>query len=243
MMWPMRRFNLSEPNFTHDPTDPEGFRAGLFRMGPDAGAKETGTSLYELPPGQALCPYHYEYGEEEWMLVVEGRPHLRTPEGTEQLDQLDVVFFPKGPEGGHKIWKRDRRARASPDVVLCRLSDRDGVPGQRQGRHLDPRQGRGPDGPAFQWGRVLRRRDLGLTVLSRRSSLVSGLEPGGFMKRIWPRTKRPPRTVYVGSYEDKLSRLGAVHVDPDDDGRTREDVHLQKTEGRPPAGVTRGFMA
>jgi hypothetical protein len=63
------------------------------------------------------------------------------------------------------------------------------------------------------------------------------------MKRIWPRTKRPPRTVYVGSHEDKLSRLGAVHVDPDDDGRTREDVDLQKTEGRPPAAVTRGFMA
>jgi uncharacterized cupin superfamily protein len=99
----MRRFNLSDPSFSHDPTDPEGFRAGLFRMGPDAGAEDTGTSLYELPPGQALCPYHYEYGEEEWLLVVEGRPHLRTPDGTEQLDQLDVVFFPKGPEGAHGI--------------------------------------------------------------------------------------------------------------------------------------------
>jgi uncharacterized cupin superfamily protein len=59
----MRRFNLSRPNYTYDPTDPEGFRAGLFRMGPDAGAEDTGTSLYELPPGQALCPYHYEHGE------------------------------------------------------------------------------------------------------------------------------------------------------------------------------------
>jgi hypothetical protein len=58
-----------------------------------------------------------------------------------------------------------------------------------------------------------------------------------------PRKKRAPRTVYVGSHEDKLSRLRAVHVDPDDDGRTREDVELQKTEGRPPAAVTRGFMA
>jgi uncharacterized cupin superfamily protein len=99
----MRRFKLSDPNFSYDPTDPEGFRAGLFRMGPDAGAKDTGTSLYELPPGQALCPYHYEYGEEEWLLVVEGRPHLRTPDGTEQLDPLDMAFFPKGPEGAHKI--------------------------------------------------------------------------------------------------------------------------------------------
>ena len=78
----MRRFNLSDPNLTYDSDDPEGFRAGMFRMGPDLGAKDTGTTLYHLPPGEALCPYHYEWGEEEWLLVVEGRPHLRTPDGT-----------------------------------------------------------------------------------------------------------------------------------------------------------------
>jgi hypothetical protein len=48
------------------------------------------------------------------------------------------------------------------------------------------------------------------------------------------RRKRPPRTVYVGSHEDKLSRLAALHVDPDDDGRTREDWQRQKADGRPP---------
>jgi hypothetical protein len=62
------------------------------------------------------------------------------------------------------------------------------------------------------------------------------------MKPPWSRKAKPPRVVYVGSHEDKLSRLKAVHVDPDDDGRTREDVDLQKTEGRPPAAVTRGFI-
>ena len=55
------------------------------------------------------------------------------------------------------------------------------------------------------------------------------------MKRLWPRKERPARTVYVGSYEDKLSRLGAVHVSPDDDGRTREDRQLEQREGRPPS--------
>ena len=48
------------------------------------------------------------------------------------------------------------------------------------------------------------------------------------------RRKRPPRTVYVGSHEDKLSRLTALHVDPDDDGRTREDREREKSDGRPP---------
>jgi hypothetical protein len=43
-----------------------------------------------------------------------------------------------------------------------------------------------------------------------------------------PRRKRPSRTVYVGSYEDKLSRLAGMHIDPDDDGRTCEDVEAEK---------------
>ena len=52
------------------------------------------------------------------------------------------------------------------------------------------------------------------------------------MRRIWPPKKQAPRTVYVGSYEDKLSRLRPMRVDPDDEGRTREDVGKQKSEGR-----------
>lgn len=99
----MRRVSLSDPDLTHDPDDPEGYRAGRFRPGPGLGAKATGMSLYELPPGQALCPYHYEYAEEEWVFALEGRPSVRTPEGTELLEPLDVVFFPRGPEGAHQI--------------------------------------------------------------------------------------------------------------------------------------------
>ena len=99
----MRRVRLADPDLVHDPDDPPGFRSGLFRPGPQLGAKETGASLYELPPGQAICPYHYEYGEEEWALVLEGRPCVRTPDGTEQLEPLDLVFFPRGPDGAHQI--------------------------------------------------------------------------------------------------------------------------------------------
>ena len=54
------------------------------------------------------------------------------------------------------------------------------------------------------------------------------------MKAPWSRKERPPRTVYVGSHEDRLSRLTALHVDPDDDGRTREDRESEQREGRPP---------
>ena len=99
----MRRVNISNPTFEYDPEDPAGFRAGMFRFGSSLGAKHTGTTVYELPPGESVCPYHYEYGEEEWLLVLAGRPSVRDPEGTEQLEPFDVVFFPTGPGGAHQI--------------------------------------------------------------------------------------------------------------------------------------------
>ena len=55
----------------------------MFRFGPLLGAEQLGATVYELPPGQAICPYHYEYAEEEWLLVLEGRPTLRRPDGEE----------------------------------------------------------------------------------------------------------------------------------------------------------------
>lgn len=99
----MRKVNIADPEFTYDDEDPEGFRAGLFRFGKQLGAEKTGTSVYELPPGEQICPYHYEYPEEEWLLVLRGRPTLRTPEGTEALAPWDVVFFPPGPDGAHSV--------------------------------------------------------------------------------------------------------------------------------------------
>jgi uncharacterized cupin superfamily protein len=99
----MAPVNISNPTFTYDEDDPEGFRAGMFRLGTMLGARRTGTSVYELPPRQALCPYHYEYGEEEWVMVLIGNPTLRTPEGEQRLEPFDVVFFQTGPEGAHQL--------------------------------------------------------------------------------------------------------------------------------------------
>jgi uncharacterized cupin superfamily protein len=99
----MRVFNIHEPEFQYDDTDPEPYRAGMDRLGPKLGAERIGASIYELPPGQSICPYHYEYGEEEWLLVLTGTPAVRTPEGTSELRAGDVVCFGEGPESAHKI--------------------------------------------------------------------------------------------------------------------------------------------
>jgi uncharacterized cupin superfamily protein len=102
-MNPMPRVNLTDLEFRYESDEPEGFRSGMVRVGPGLGAKDSGASVYELPPGQALCPYHYEYGEEEWLLVLDGRPTLRTPQGTEQLAPDDFAFFVTGPDGAHQV--------------------------------------------------------------------------------------------------------------------------------------------
>ncbi len=99
----MKRLNIGEPEFAYDSKDPEGFRAGMLRAGPLLDAKQLGASVYELPPGQAICPYHYEYGEEEWLLVLSGRPVLRHPGGEDVLEPWDLVAFPTGPEGAHAV--------------------------------------------------------------------------------------------------------------------------------------------
>ena len=99
----MKKLNVDDIDFEYDTDDPEGFRSGMKRFGKRLGARVTGTSIYELPPGQAICPYHYEYAEEEWLIVLEGSPTLRHPEGSETLRPWDVCAFPPGPEGAHGV--------------------------------------------------------------------------------------------------------------------------------------------
>lgn len=79
-------------------------------------ARELGSSalamfVYDVEPGRSSSPYHYEY-EDEWLLVVEGSVAVRTPEGELQLERGDLVRFPAGPAGAHKVLNRgDRPAR------------------------------------------------------------------------------------------------------------------------------------
>jgi uncharacterized cupin superfamily protein len=100
---PVRRTNLAAITCDPRPQLPDGFRRNSTRVGAALGAARTGLSVYELPPGQAISPYHYENPDEEWLLVVSGAPTLRHPGGEEQLEPWDVVFFPSGPAGAHLV--------------------------------------------------------------------------------------------------------------------------------------------
>jgi uncharacterized cupin superfamily protein len=104
-------------------------------LGPALGAEKLGGSVYELPPGQAVCPYHYEHPNEEWAVVLTGRATLRHPGGEDELGPGDVVCFPEGPEGAHQLANRtDETVRVlllstmlEPDVSVYPDSGKVGV--------------------------------------------------------------------------------------------------------------------
>lgn len=90
--------------------------------------------VYDLDPGTSSSPYHYEY-EEEWLLVVDGTLILRAPDGEHTLQRGDLVRFPAGPDGAHKVMNRsDTPARTlmfsssrTPAVSVYPDSDKIGV--------------------------------------------------------------------------------------------------------------------
>jgi len=103
----MKPVNLFTVETRTDPDDPPGYRAGARKLAPLIGAQRIGASAYDLPPGESVCPYHFEFGSEEWLLVLTGRPTLRRADGDGELEEVlepgDTVCFPPGPSGAHKV--------------------------------------------------------------------------------------------------------------------------------------------
>ena len=73
----------------------------MFRIGPSVEATGTGSTVYELPPGETLCRYHDEYGEEEWLLVLQGRPTVR-PRG-HRISSTSGSGSSRRPAGAHRV--------------------------------------------------------------------------------------------------------------------------------------------
>jgi uncharacterized cupin superfamily protein len=97
-------FNLLQlPLASADEGAPAGHRFSGTSAGRARSARLTGLGVYEVEPGQATWPYHFELAEEEWLIVVSGRLVLRTPEGERELRAGDVVCFPVGPAGAHAV--------------------------------------------------------------------------------------------------------------------------------------------
>ena len=115
--------NVVDVRWEHEVEAPVTLRAA--RVGAQAGSERLGAALYELGPGAWVSPYHAHHDNEELLVVLAGRPTLRRPGGTDELATGDVVAFPAGPEGAHRVEnQRDEPARVLvvstmvfPDVV------------------------------------------------------------------------------------------------------------------------------
>ena len=101
----------------------EGWRSNVKRLVPRG--HTLGMSVFELLPEQTQCPYHFHHGNEELLLVLLGRPIVRTPDGERVLEPGDMVHFPTGPEGAHQVVNRTAEpvryaivdSKVSPEIV------------------------------------------------------------------------------------------------------------------------------
>jgi uncharacterized cupin superfamily protein len=86
--------------------------------------QDLGASLYELGP-ENFNVLHFHHGSEELLIVLRGRPTLRTAEGERVLAEGEVVHFPIGPAGAHGLRNETDELvryvvagiRVSPEVV------------------------------------------------------------------------------------------------------------------------------
>lgn len=120
---------LSRPSVTHPRWDAEQdkgpFRWKRARVGRQAGARELGASVFELPPGASTFPLHAHFANEEILVVLAGTPTLRTIDDERTLEAGAVASFTTGRAGAHRIDNRtDQPVRVlivstmiGPDVV------------------------------------------------------------------------------------------------------------------------------
>ena len=98
-----RVFNLRELALSDYDEGPEGHRFAMRHVARELGATLTGLTVYEVDPGQATWPYHFELNEEEWLFVIDGELTVRTPSGEQVVRAGDVVCFPVGADGAHAV--------------------------------------------------------------------------------------------------------------------------------------------
>jgi uncharacterized cupin superfamily protein len=97
-----RAANILDPELESVDGAP-GYGGREAALGAQAGSQRLGASLYEVPPGNSTCPYHWHAANEELLIVLTGTPTLRTPDGERRLTQGEVVSFPVGERGAHKV--------------------------------------------------------------------------------------------------------------------------------------------
>src|SRR3954453_8554775 len=96
--------SIYEPEWDAERDEPP-YRWRRSRIGRRTGARQLGASLFEVAPGATTFPLHVHYANEEMLVVVAGRPTLETLDGPRSLAPGEVVAFPAGRDGAHRLTK------------------------------------------------------------------------------------------------------------------------------------------
>lgn len=102
-----RRVNLDELGYVLRETPPK-FGRARAEISWFLGVRKLGYAATRLEPGETSAPYHGHTCEEELVLVVDGEPTLRVPAGRFRLRPGDLVAFPTGPSGVHRLYNESQ---------------------------------------------------------------------------------------------------------------------------------------
>ena len=81
----------------------DGYEYFRRKFVPFGESKHSQVGVYEIPPGKSAYPYHFHYKTEETFYIISGTGILRTPEGEKQVGAGELIFFPAGEAGAHKL--------------------------------------------------------------------------------------------------------------------------------------------
>ena len=81
----------------------EGYEYYRRKFVPFGAANHTHVCVYEIPPMKTAYPYHYHYKTEETFYIISGSGMLKTPEGERTVCAGELIFFPAGENGAHKL--------------------------------------------------------------------------------------------------------------------------------------------
>ena len=114
----------------------EGYEYFRRKFIPFGTANHTHVCVYEIPPMKSAYPYHFHYKTEETFYIISGTGILKTPEGEKKVSAGDLLFFPAGESGAHKLTNAsetenlvyiDLNATHDLDVAVYPDSDKIGI--------------------------------------------------------------------------------------------------------------------
>lgn len=108
----IHRLNLDE--IAYGATRPGKYACERGEVGLHIGARKLGYQVVRIGPGQAYCPLHWHVRAEEFFYVIEGRPSIRTLQGTFECRSGDFIAFPTGEPGSHQLLN----ASSEPALVV-----------------------------------------------------------------------------------------------------------------------------